>query len=85
MARVATVGLPNEKAKKMSSFYSKEMIEETSREAAEALTRTADWMAKQTMQNMLRVNPDAAAAHGGQEQLLGKLRSSYQNSLTLAG
>lgn len=69
----------------MSSFYSKEMIEETSREAAEALTRTADWMAKQTMQNMLRVNPDAAAAHGGQEQLLGKLRSSYQNSLALAG
>lgn len=69
----------------MSSFYSKEMIEETSREAAEALTRTAEWMAKQTMQNMLRVDPHAAEVHGGQDQLLGKLRSSYQSSLTLAG
>lgn len=69
----------------MSSFYPTEMIEETSRAATEALARTADWMAKQTMQNMLRVDPDAAEVYGGRDQLLGKLRSSYQSSLALAG
>lgn len=69
----------------MSSFYSTEMLEETSREAEEALTRTAVWMAKQTMQNMLRVNPNAATPHGGEDQLLGKLKQNYENSLELAG
>lgn len=69
----------------MSSFYSTEMIEETSRESARALARTADWMARQTMKNMLHVNPDAATAHGGEEELLGKLTRSYESSLSLAG
>jgi 3-mercaptopyruvate sulfurtransferase SseA len=68
----------------MSSFYSTEMLEETSRVAAKARKSTADWMAQQTVKNMLHVDPRAADQYGGKAQLLRRLKASYENSLSLA-
>lgn len=68
----------------MSSYYSKEMLDATSHEADEALERTVDWMARQSLRNMLHVNPDAARGYGGREKLLAKLRQGYVQSLAVA-
>lgn len=68
----------------MSSYYSEEMLEATSHEAEAALARTVDWMARQSLNNMLHVNPDAAAVYGGSEKLLAKLRAGYVHSLAEA-
>ncbi len=64
----------------MSSYYSEEMLEETSREAEAALTRTVDWMARQTMKNMLHVDPAVAVAYGGDAGLLAKLKACANSS-----
>lgn len=68
----------------MPSYCSVDMLEEMSREADEALTRMADWMARLTMRNMLRVDPKAAQAYGGNLGLLRALRQSYRRSLKVA-
>lgn len=68
----------------MSSYYSEEMLVETSLEAEAALDRAAERMARRTMRNMLHVDPDAAAPYGGQEQLFERLKDSYTESLGVA-
>ena len=68
----------------MSSYYSEEMLVETSREAAAAFDRAVGRMARQTMRNMLHVDPTAADPYGGQEGLLERLKHSYQESLSSA-
>lgn len=66
----------------MPAYYPGEMLDAMEREAVAARARTADWMARQTMINMLHLDPDAADGHGGKPSLLGKLRRGYDKSLT---
>lgn len=68
----------------MSSYYTEEMLEATSVEAEAALERTVDWMARQSLKNMLHVNPNAAEVYGGNDKLLAKLRAGYVQSLAIA-
>lgn len=66
----------------MPAYYSGEMLDAMDREAVAARERTADWMARKTMNNMLHLDPGAADHHGGKPSLLGKLRRGYEQSLT---
>ncbi|MFG6082175.1 hypothetical protein ACEUZ9_002818 [Paracoccus litorisediminis] len=69
----------------MPNYCTEELLDEMSREADLALERAAERMARRTVRNMLHMNGDAAAAHGGKEQLLLRLKASYARSLSTLG
>lgn len=68
----------------MPSYYSPEMLVEATRAAEEARPRVAEWMARLSLNNMLHLDPEAAIPFGGPEQLLERLKASYQRSLEMS-
>lgn len=68
----------------MPSYYSPEMLAEAARAAEEARPRVAEWMARLSLNNMLHLDPEAATPFGGSDQLLERLKASYQRSLEMS-
>lgn len=65
----------------MPCFESPEMLEAARVEGQAARARTADWMARMTLRNMLHVDPGAADPHGGPVALTEKLAAAYSRTL----
>lgn len=63
------------------SYASPDMCVAEQQQAEAALERVSVRMARQTMRNMLHLDPRAADGFGGQQQLQAQLESAYRRSL----
>ncbi len=66
----------------MPSYYPGEMMAAAAIEAEAALQRAAARMARQTLGNMLHLDPTAADPFGGKERLRRRLEASYRQLLS---
>lgn len=66
----------------MPSYYPVDMMAAAAIEAEAALQRVAARMARQTLSNMLHLDPAAAHPFGGEERLRQRLEASYRESLS---